>query len=235
MALELNLTKNTNDAIQGVLGKYYARVEYKGTIGLRELANHMHHHNTAFSKGIIIGVLGDMVDCIKELALLGYVVKIDDLGLFKASVDANGLTLEQGAKITAGRGAQRSDEELTANIALQQFAVGAVKLIMQATGETTIENMNRDASLAFTSKTKAMIKNLTGVESTDDNGSGSSDDNTNNNDNGGTTGGGSNSSQSEATNGSSANTDGTDPTDNGDDNGDNNGGGDGPGSSGSMN
>ena len=30
MALELNLTKNTNDAIQGVLGKYYARVEYKG-------------------------------------------------------------------------------------------------------------------------------------------------------------------------------------------------------------
>ena len=167
MALELNLTKNTNDAIQGVLGKYYARVEYKGTIGLRELANHMHHHNTAFSKGIILGVLNDMVDCIKELALLGYVVKIDDLGLFKASVDANGLTLEQGAKITAGRGAQRSEEELTANIALQQFAVGAVKLIMQATGETTIENMNRDASLAFTSKTKAMIKSLTGVESTD--------------------------------------------------------------------
>ncbi len=165
MALELNLTKNTNDAIQGTLGKYYARVEYKGTMGLRDLATHMHHHNTAFSKGIITGVLNDMVDCIKELALLGYVVKIDDLGLFKASVDANGLTLEQGAKITAGRGAQRSEEELTANIALQQFAVGSVKLIMQATGETTIENMNRDASLAFTSKTKALVKSLTGNDS----------------------------------------------------------------------
>ena len=170
MALELNLTKNTNDAIQGTLGKYYARVEYKGTIGLRELASHMHHHNTAFSKGIITGVLGDMVDCIKELALLGYVVKIDDLGLFKVSVDANGLTLEQGAKISAGRGTQRTDEELSANIAIQQFAVGAVKLIMQATGETTIENMNRDATLAFTSKTKAMVKSLTGSESTDGSG-----------------------------------------------------------------
>ena len=170
MALELNLTKNTNDAIQGTLGKYYARVEYKGTIGLRELASHMHHHNTAFSKGIITGVLGDMVDCIKELALLGYVVKIDDLGLFKVSVDANGLTLEQGAKISAGRGTQRTDEELSANIAIQQFAVGAVKLIMQATGETTIENMNRDATLAFTSKTKAMVKSLTGSESTDSSG-----------------------------------------------------------------
>ena len=173
MALELNLTKNTNDVIQGALGKYYARVEYKGTIGLRDLASHMHHHNTAFSKGIITGVLGDMVDCIKELALLGYVVKIDDLGLFKVSVDANGLTLEQGAKISAGRGTQRTDEELSANIAIQQFAVGAVKLIMQATGETTIENMNRDATLAFTSKTKAMVKSLTGSESTD--GSGASD------------------------------------------------------------
>ena len=194
MALELNLTKNTNDTIQGVLGKYYARVEYKGTIGLRELAKHMQSHNTAFSKGVITGVLAELVDCIKELALLGYVVKIDDLGLFKASVDANGLTLEKGAKITAGRGAQRTDEELTADIAVQQFAVGAVKLIMQATGETTIENMNRDSTLAFTSKTKAMIKKLTGDESTDEDGGSSGDDNNDNNDNNGGSqnGGGSN-------------------------------------------
>ena len=188
MALELNLTKNTNDVIQGALGKYYARIEYKGTIGLRELAKHMHSHNTAFSKGVITGVLAELVDCIKELALLGYVVKIDDLGLFKASVDANGLTLEKGAKITAGRGAQRTDEELTADIAVQQFAVGAVKLIMQATGETTIENMNRDSTLAFTSKTKAMIKKLTGAESTDED-SGSQNGGGSNNDNGGNTGG----------------------------------------------
>ena len=165
MALELNLTKNTNEQLEGTLGKYYARVEYKGTIGVKELAAHMHQHNTAFSKGIITGVLNDMVDCIKELALLGYVVKIDDLGLFKATVESNGLTLEQGAKITAGRGTQRTDEELAANIAVQQFAVGAVKLIMQASGETTIENMNRDASLAFTSKTKALVKSLTGNDS----------------------------------------------------------------------
>ena len=183
MALELNLTKNTNDAIQGTLGKYYARVEYKGTMGLRELASHMHHHNTAFSKGIITGVLNDMVYCIKELALLGYVVKIDDLGLFKVSVDANGLTLEQGAKVSAGRGAQRTEEELRENIAAQQFAVGAVKFIMQATGETTIEKMNRDASLAFTSKTKALVKSLTGSESTDGNDNANPNPNANPNDN----------------------------------------------------
>jgi len=117
MALELNLTKNTNEQLGGTLGKYYARVEYKGTIGIKELAAHMHQHNTAFSKGIVMGVLGDMVDCIKHLVLDGYTVKIDDLGIFKASVDANGLTLEKGAKISAGRGVQRTDEELQANIA----------------------------------------------------------------------------------------------------------------------
>ena len=59
MALELNLTKNTNDSIQGTLGKYYARVKYKWTIGLRELANHMHHHNTAFPTGIHLEDQGD--------------------------------------------------------------------------------------------------------------------------------------------------------------------------------
>ena len=175
MALELNLTKNTNDAIQGVLGKYYARVEYKGTIGIKELAAHMHQHNTAFSKGIVMGVLGDMVDCIKHLVLDGYTVKIDDLGIFKASVDANGLTLEKGAKISAGRGVQRTDEELQANIGAQQFAVGDVKIIMQATGNTVIEKMNSDAKLSFTSKTKAMVKSLTGSDATEDSNGGTTD------------------------------------------------------------
>ena len=191
MALELNLTKNTNEQLGGTLGKYYARVEYKGTIGIKELAAHMHQHNTAFSKGIVMGVLGDMVDCIKHLVLDGYTVKIDDLGIFKASVDANGLTLEKGAKISAGRGVQRTDEELQANIGAQQFAVGDVKIIMQATGNTVIEKMNSDAKLSFTSKTKAMVKSLTGSDATEDSNGGSSSND--NGDNGGNSGSGSNS------------------------------------------
>ena len=195
MALELNLTKNTNEQLEGTLGKYYARVEYKGTIGIKELAAHMHQHNTAFSKGIVMGVLGDMVDCIKHLVLDGYTVKIDDLGIFKASVDANGLTLEKGAKISAGRGVQRTDEELQANIGAQQFAVGDVKIIMQATGNTVIEKMNSDAKLSFTSKTKAMVKSLTGSDATEDSNGGSngSTENGGNGDNGGNSGSGSNS------------------------------------------
>jgi len=198
--LEINLTKNNNEAIQGTLGKYYGRVEYKGTMTTKELAEHMHHHNTAFSAGLIVGMLTDMASCIKELTLMGYVIKIDDLGLFKASIDANGLTLEQGSKISAGRGSQRTDEELAANPKAQQFAVGAVKMIMQATGATTIEKMNSDAKLSFTSKTKAMVKSLTGEDASDENNGG--DDNGGDN-NGGNSGGNSGNSGNSGDSGNS--------------------------------
>jgi hypothetical protein len=162
------LTKNTNDAIQGTLGKYYGRVEYKGTLGVKDLAKIMKKHTTAFSLGEITGMLLDLAALIKEYALMGYVVKIDDLGLFKASIDANGLTLEQGSRVSAGRGAQKTDEQLAEKPDAMQFAVGAVKMIMQATGETTIASMNGEAQLQFTSKTKALIKQLTGNAPTDE-------------------------------------------------------------------
>ena len=194
--IELNLTKNTNDTIQGTYGKYYARVELKGTMGVKELAKHMHSHNAQWSRGLVVGLLTDLVDCIKELALQGYCIKIDDLGLFKASVEANGLTLQQGAKITAGRGAQRTDAELQADITKQQFAIKNVKLLVQATGETTMDNMNDEAQTGFTSKAKELIKSLTGSEAnapanTGGSTGGSTGGNTGG-DNGGSTGGGDN-------------------------------------------
>ena len=162
--LELNLTKNTNEAIQGTYGKYYSRVEYKDTVGITELAKHMHSHNAVWSRGLVLGLLTDLTDCIKELALQGYVVKSDDLGLFKATVESNGLTLQKGAKVSAGRGVQRKDEELQADISKQQFAIKNVKLLVQATGETTIDSMNGDAQTTFTSKAKALVLSLTGSE-----------------------------------------------------------------------
>ena len=162
--LELNLTKNTNEAIQGTYGKYYSRVEYKDTVGIAELAKHMHSHNAVWSRGLVLGLLTDLTDCIKELALQGHVVKIDDLGLFKATVESNGLTLQKGAKVSAGRGVQRKDEELQADISKQQFAIKNVKLLVQATGETTIDSMNGDAQTTFTSKAKALVLSLTGSE-----------------------------------------------------------------------
>ena len=209
MALELNLTLNTNDSIEGVKGKYYPRVEYKGTMSTLQLAKHMSEHTTSFSKGEINGMLTDLVSCIKELCLLGYVVKIEDLGLFKASVEGNGLTLKPGAKVSAGVGQQRTDEELAADITKQQAAISAVKIIMQASGETTMSEMTRAATTSFTSKTKALVKSLTGSdaeESLTPNGS--------------------------ENQGGGENTNNTNPTNGGGDNGGNDGGDTGGGNSG---
>ena len=193
MALELNVSLNTNDSIEGVKGKYYSRVEYKGTMSQLELAKHMASHTTSFSKGEINGMLTDLVTCIKELTLLGYVIKIDDLGLFKASVESNGLTLKPGAKISAGVGQQRTDEELQADITKQQAAITCVKLIMQATGDTTRDEMTRGTSTCFTSKSKQLIKSLTGNDSLtpDPSLGGEGSDNTGGNE-GGDNGGGDN-------------------------------------------
>ena len=185
--LELNLIQNTNSNLTAngynPVGKFYARVEVKETIGVKALAKHMHNHNTVYSTGVIVGVLTDMVECIKELVLEGNVIKIDDLGLFKASVEANGLTLKQGAKVSAGQGNQRTDAELQANPSAQQFAVGAVKLIMQATGETTKDDMSGDAKLTFTKHAKELIKSKTGSDV-------EGDDSSTGSEQGGTTGSG---------------------------------------------
>ena len=174
--LELNLTLNTNSNLQAngydPNGKYYARVETKEQYDLQKLAKHMHQHNTAFSTGLIVGVLTDMVACMKELILEGNTVKIDNLGIFKPTVEANGLTLTAGAKVSAGQGSQRTDQELQADITRQQFAVSCVKLIMQASGDTAKDDMSDDARLTFTSKAKELIKSKTGTAATDsDNGS----------------------------------------------------------------
>ena len=163
--IELNLTQKNNENLPGTKGKYYPRVEYKETYDIDKLAEHMRAHDCGFGKGIIIGVLSAASECIRHLVLDGNTVKLKNLGIIKASVEGNGLTLAQGAKISGGRGVQRKDEELAQDISLQQFAVSDVKIIMQATGETTIEAMNRDAKLGFTSKAKALVKQLTGNES----------------------------------------------------------------------
>ena len=178
--LELNLSQNTNSTLQAngynPNGKYYAKVETKEQYDLNKLAEHMHEHNAAFSAGLIQGVLVDMVACIKHLVLAGCTVKIPNLGIFKCSVEANGLTLAKGAKISAGKGSQRTDAELQSNIAAQQFAIGAVKVIMQATGETSKDEVSNKAKMTFTSKAKALIKSKTGADATDGEGTATSGD-----------------------------------------------------------
>ena len=153
--LELNISKNNNQLNAGY-GKYYARVEYKETLGIDEMAKHMAQHNTPFSVGTITGILRDFVDCTRELCLSGNTVKIDDLAIFKCSVEANGLTLQQGYQVKAGLGTMPT----TVTIDTVQPAIGSVRLLAQATGEFTRKELNSDATFRWTKDAQKQINSL---------------------------------------------------------------------------
>ena len=150
--IELNVSQNKNQSSAGY-GKWYPRVDYKETINIDKLAEHMAEHNTPFSKGTIAGVLRDAVGCIRELTLMGNTVKVDDLAIFKCSVEGNGqpALYQDGAD---GYGALKAAIGL-ANKGTKQnpqytgFAVKAVKLLAQATGEYTRDELKKDSVLGW--------------------------------------------------------------------------------------
>ena len=71
-------------------GAWYARPTVSQTYDLNDLAEHMAQHDTPFSKGVIYGVLTDMVNCIQELTLQGVSVKIPDLAIFSVGFKSTG-------------------------------------------------------------------------------------------------------------------------------------------------
>ena len=135
-------------------GKYYPRVSYKQTMGIHEMAVHMAEHNTPFSEGTIEGILRDFVKCVREQTLNGNTVKVDNLAIFKVSVIGNGCRelydADTDKTITASIGTIGKNDKTGP-------AVNSLKLLAQATGEYTREELNKDGKLGWTDKTAAEI------------------------------------------------------------------------------
>ena len=176
--IELYLSKNRNETSPS-FGKFYPRVSYKQTLDIHDMAKHMAEHNTPFSEGTIEGILRDFVKCVREQTLNGNTVKVDDLAIFKVSVIGNGCAMLYDADV---------DKTITASIGSMKKtdktgpAVQSLKLLAQATGEYTREELNKDGRLAWTDKAEEMIALAKGGNA------GSSNTNTG----GGTQGGGDN-------------------------------------------
>ena len=152
--LELNLYKNNNTSSR-FYGKAYARVSYKKNMSLEDLANHMAEHNTPFSKGTIQGILKDMVACIRELTLEGHVIKIDNLALFKCSVESN--PMQRYAVARAAIGPTQVKDPATGEMKDTGFAVKNVKLLAQATGEYVRAELNKDSTFKWTELAQSLI------------------------------------------------------------------------------
>jgi hypothetical protein len=152
--IELYLSKVTETSETEQAGKLYARVSYKQSMGIQEMAHHMAEHNTMFSEGSITGILIDFVKCVREMVLMGNTVKIDNLAIFKATVEANGLEVLYDAA---------QDKVASASIgtlaqgAKTGPAVKVIKLLAQSTGDFTRDELKKDVKLSWTDKTKADI------------------------------------------------------------------------------
>ena len=70
--------------------QYYAKAVQDRSMDFEDFVSHMSDHNSPFSRGVIHGVLTDMLDCLQELVLDGKSVRLGDLGLF--SVGLTGKT-----------------------------------------------------------------------------------------------------------------------------------------------
>ena len=152
--IELYLSKVTESSETETAGKMYARVSYKQAMDLHDMAHHMAEHNTAFSEGLIVGVLTDFVKCTREMVLNGNTVKVGNLAIFKATVESNGLEVlydAQSDKVaSATMGTLKEGEKTGA-------AVKAIKLLAQSTGDFTRDELKKDVKLSWTDKTKAEI------------------------------------------------------------------------------
>ena len=159
--IELYLSKVTESSESEQAGKLYARVSYKETMGIHEMAEHMAHHNTAFSEGLIVGVLTDFVKCTREMVLSGNTVKVGNLAIFKATVESNALETLYDAeqdKVASATIGTLAEGQKTGP------AVKVVKLLAQSTGDFTREELKKDVKLSWTDKTKAEIAAAKGTQ-----------------------------------------------------------------------
>ena len=194
--IELYLTRNNNETSEAY-GKYYPRVSYKQTMNIHDMAKHMAEHNTPFSEGTIEGILRDFVKCTREQTLMGNTVKVDDLAIFKVSAIGNGCAKlydpETDKTISASIGSIKKTDKTGASVA-------SLKLLAQATGEYTRDELNKVAKLSWTDKASAEIaaakEAALGGNGGSDNSGGNGSQNSGSQ-NGGTEQGGSNSGSSE--------------------------------------
>ena len=197
--IELYLSQNKNTTTEAY-GKFYPRVSYKQTLNIHDMAKHMSEHNTPFSEGTIEGILRDFVKCTREQTLMGNTVKVANLAIFKVSVVGNGCAVlydkDTDKTISASIGSLYNPKTKTNE--RTGAAVQSLKLLAQATGEYTRDELNKVAKLGWTDKTAEQIAaakanalggsdNTSGTGGTDNTNSGS--DNTGGSDDNGGDGG----------------------------------------------
>ena len=126
-----------------------------------ELKLYQNNSSTPFSAGTIKGILMDAIKCIRHLCLEGKTVKIEDLAIFKCSVEGNATSVlydkTNDVTIRAAIGSKTAKDPKTGQVKPTGNAVKSIKLLAQATGEFTRAELNKDGALSWTDKAASQI------------------------------------------------------------------------------
>lgn len=86
----IDLVKNKNTASK-TYGLYYGRIFKRQGINLKGLARHMTEHGSLAGYDVVVLVLQNMAQCIREHMIQGIPVKLDGLGTFSPSITSSGV------------------------------------------------------------------------------------------------------------------------------------------------
>ena len=89
IAFPVNLRKNKNQYNPGY-GNYYAEADTKEPLNLKGFAKHISDHGKLVDYNLAELVLGNIVDCMKEMARQGQPVKLDGFGTFTPVIENDG-------------------------------------------------------------------------------------------------------------------------------------------------
>lgn len=91
MAINYSLTLRSSNPLRDDAPRLvYAQAQYANLMTLEQLAEHIAHHGSNFSRGTIAAVLMEAVDCLREQLLLGNKVQLGDMGSFYCTLRSDG-------------------------------------------------------------------------------------------------------------------------------------------------
>jgi predicted histone-like DNA-binding protein len=151
------LKQNQNKQFPLAYLKWYAKPVQGETYDLQGLANHMSNHHTIYSPSVILGVMTEMVDCIRELLLQGNQVRIDNLCIFSV-----GIVNKKGCE-------DKSEYKVS------EYVEG-VKMKVRPVGDFTRAQLNLDATLKRSALDKDDASSTDGTGGTSGGGGSSSED-----------------------------------------------------------
>lgn len=137
---------------------WYVYSKLQEQLSIADLAEHMHMHNTPFSKGTIEGLLKDFVECIHEQLLNGKSVKIDNLAIFRLAVESNAFSSPGEVDEATTRLGVRAAMGTPGDDGKELPAVKGVKLTATATGTMMRKSVSRKAKLGWTTEAEALME-----------------------------------------------------------------------------